>query len=345
MTELYREAMAALLAGRLLEDPVAQGLMDCLMGGQLTDTQAAAVLTALQMRGVHPSELTAFARSMRAHMRPVPASGPVLDTCGTGGSGLSTINTSTMAAFVVAGAGVRVAKHGNRASSGKCGSSDLLAALGVPLELPADRLPTVLEEVGLVFLFAPAHHPAMRHVVPIRRALGFRTVFNLLGPLCNPAGADHQLLGVSDPSQAPAMIRALAALGSRRVVVVHGEDGLDEISLAAPTRTWTLVDGEIAEGRIDPRELGLDLVPHDQLCGGDVERNRQICEQVLSGEDDGPHTRLVLLNAAAALQVAGTVADLTDGYRLAEESLRGGRARRVLERYRQVTEGVRAAAS
>ncbi|MCB9688184.1 MAG: anthranilate phosphoribosyltransferase [Alphaproteobacteria bacterium] len=296
----------------------AEALIGALVSGELSEGASAGLLTALQARGVDGDELASLARALSARAVAVPAvGGPLLDTCGTGGSGLDTANTSTVAALVLAGLGVRVAKHGNRASSGRCGSADLLDALGVPLATAPEAVGEVLDRAGMVFLFAPAFHPAVRHVGPARRALGVPTVFNLLGPLCNPARPDVQVLGVSRPEHGPLMAAALAALG-RRAVVVHGEDGLDEVTLCGPTRTWTVSDAAVVEGRITPEDLGLPTRRPEELRGGDVTTNVAVARSVLAGAP-GPHTDLVLANVALALG-----GDLRDGVARAREGLTGG---------------------
>jgi anthranilate phosphoribosyltransferase len=264
----------------------------------------------------------------------VRSGGGLVDTCGTGGSGLPTTNTSTVCAFVLAAAGVPVAKHGNRASSGRCGSMDVLEELGVAIEIGPDAAGSLLADQGLAFLFAPLYHPAMRHVAPVRRSLGFRTVFNFLGPLCNPAGARRQLLGVSDPSMAPRMARALAGLGSERVLVVWGEDGLDELSLGAPTRTWELVDGELTEGRLTPEELGLEPASFEALAGGDRAENARHFLAILAGEDRGPRADHLALNAGAALMVAGRARDIAAGIEQARELVACGAVLERFEAYR-----------
>lgn len=334
----YTAAMAALLGDRALAPADAEALMDAVMRGDVADAQVAALLTALRLRPPGAALLAAFARAIRRHMVPVHATGPVLDTCGTGGSGLDTANTSTMAAFVVAAAGVRVAKHGNRSSSGRCGSADLLEAAGVQLVQAPERSAAILEEVGLAFLYAPAHHPAFRHVGPTRKALGFRTVFNQLGPLCNPAGATRQLLGVSDPTHARTLAAALAALGSTDVLVVHGEDGLDEASTAAATRTWRVREGAVEEGRLTPEAVGLQRTTHAALRGGGVADNLRIFEAVLSGQP-GPHADLVALNAGLALVVAGAAETPAAGVDQARALLATGAAKARFERLRAASRG------
>lgn len=308
-----------LLRDLLREEPLdAEALMGALVSGELSEGAAAGLLVALQARGVDGMELAALARALSARAVHVASiEGPLLDTCGTGGSGLDTANTSTVAALVLAGLGLRVAKHGNRASSGRCGSADLLEALGVPLVVAPDDVAATLERAGLVFLFAPAFHPAVRHVGPARRALGVPTVFNLLGPLCNPARPARQVLGVSRSEHGPLMAAALAELG-REAVVVHGEDGLDEVTLCGATRTWTVTEGGVTEGRITPEDLGLPTRRPEELRGGDVATNVAVARAVLAGEP-GAHTDLVLANVAVALGP-----DLREGVARAREGLAGG---------------------
>jgi anthranilate phosphoribosyltransferase len=295
------------------------------------------LLTALHVKGETADELAGFAISMREAAIPVHGPADCLDTCGTGGSGLSTANTSTMSAFVVAAAGVKVAKHGNRASSGRCGSTDVLEALGVQIEVGPEEAVRLLDELGIAFLFAPQYHPAMRHVVPVRRQIGFRTIFNFLGPLCNPAGTTRQLLGVSDPAKAPLMAQALRELGSTKIMIVHGSDGLDEITLTGPTRTWTVDGGTVQEGILDPARLGLEPVPFSQIAGGGLEENQRIFLQVLSGQDMGPRRTHLLLNAAAALYVADAVPDIAEGLTVAATIIDSGQAFARFEDYRAAT--------
>ncbi|MCB9672145.1 MAG: anthranilate phosphoribosyltransferase [Alphaproteobacteria bacterium] len=328
-----KPVLEALLDSTQPTPEAARSSMDAVMRGEVDEVVLAAVLTAFHHVPPTAATLAAFARAIRGHMVRVEAEGPLVDTCGTGGSGLDTANTSTLAAFVVAACGGRVAKHGNRSSSGKCGSSDLLEAVGVRVAVGPDEAARLLDEVGLAFLFAPAYHPSFRHVGAVRRRLGFRTVFNLLGPLCNPAGAGRQLLGVSDPALAPLLAETLGVLGSDRVLVVHGEDGLDELSLAARTRTWRLSGGRVVEGTVDAVDLGLLRSPPESFRGGDVPTNVAIFHRVLGGEP-GPHTDLVVLNAAAALEVAGVADTLSDGLRLAREAVASGAARERFEAYR-----------
>lgn len=344
LDQLYQHTLSTLRAGADLDRATARQVMDALMTGALSEIRAAALLTVLAIKRPSVEALVGLAEGLQARMVPVPLSEEVhtLDTCGTGGSGLDTANTSTAAAFVVAAAGVKVAKHGNRASSGRCGSSDLLEALGVPVIVGPEQAAQLIEEVGLAFLFAPAYHPAVKAVVPVRKALGFRTVFNFLGPLCNPARAGYQVLGVSDPEMAPLMAEVLRQMGSRRALVVHGEDGLDEISLAAATRILDVQPSGVTAHRITPEEVGLDRVAPEALRGGDVTTNQALFEAVLRGEDT-PHGRLARLNAGAALLVAGQVDTLQAGVQRADELLTSGAAADLFARYREATRALAAA--
>lgn len=334
---VYHDSIVALLRGDDLGRSGSEEVMGACMDGALDPAQVAALLTALSIKGVAPAELTGFAAAMRSRATPVAASGDLVDTCGTGGSGLPTTNTSTLCAFVLAAAGVPVAKHGNRASSGRCGSMDVLEELGVGIEIGPQAAARLLDEVGISFLFAPLYHPAMRHVATVRRALGFPTVFNFLGPLCNPAGARRQLLGVSDSAMAPRMAAALQELGSERVLVVRGEDGLDELSLGGPTRTWELVDGELIEGSITPDQVGLRPAPFEALAGGERADNARRFADILAGEETGPRADHLLFNAGAALYVAGRVAGIAEGVEQARELIASGAAAARFEDYREAS--------
>jgi len=294
----------------------AREAIDLVMSGSCRPEQIAALLAGLRAKGETHTELAGMAEAMRAHAVPVatPPGTVVVDTCGTGGDGSHTINISTAAAFVVAAAGVVVAKHGNRSVSSKCGSADVLEALGVKLDVGVDVVERCLVEAGIGFLFAPAHHPAMKHVMPVRRSLAVRTAFNLLGPLTNPAGAKRQVIGVYSPTVGRLMAEALGELGSVHVLVVHG-DGLDELTLTGPTTVWELRDGAVTDWTTTPDELGVPVAPLSALKGGDAAQNAAALESILSGEP-GPRGDAVAINAGAALYVAG----LTD-------SLRGGTER------------------
>ncbi|MCB9506334.1 MAG: anthranilate phosphoribosyltransferase [Myxococcales bacterium] len=337
MSETYRRAIRTLVSGASLDAPTATALMSAMLEGVLDSPQVAAVLTAIAVKGESADELAAFASVMRRHAVTIDAGAPVLDTCGTGGSGLPTINTSTLAAFVVASCGVKVAKHGNRASSGRCGSMDVLEQLGVDIELTPARAEALIRGGDVVFLYARRHHPALGQVTPIRRALGFRTCFNLIGPICNPAGAQRQVIGVSDPERAPLLLEALRRLGCERALVVWGEDGLDEISLCAPTRLWELCDGEVTERTVAPEAFGLQQVRFDAIAGGDTAENVAHFERILDGRDDGARTLHTALNAGAALYVAGRAPSIGAGLEIALDTLQSGRALRTFERYRAAT--------
>ena len=336
----YEVAIGKLVAGDDLARTEAVSLMAEIMEGSLEPTQVAAVLTALATKGEAADELAGFAAVMRRNALTISVGEPVLDTCGTGGSGLPTINTSTLAAFVVAAAGAKVAKHGNRASSGRCGSTDVLEHLGVHIELTPAQAEELLRHGPIVVMYARRHHPAVGRVTPVRRALGFRTVFNLLGPICNPAGATRQVLGVSDPRRAPDLLHSLVELGSDRVMVVHGEDGLDEISVSGPTRIWELHDHQITERVFTPEAIGQERLPFEEVAGGDVSVNTTHFMNILAGHDPGPRTILVALNAGAALQVAGLAENLGHGFELAFELLSSGAALEVFETYRHASQEV-----
>jgi anthranilate phosphoribosyltransferase len=325
-------ALHDLMAGRDLDAGAAEGLMGEVMSGDLGEARLGAMLAALNLKGVTPAELGGFARAMRARAVPVTAScaSRAVDTCGTGGDGRGTFNISTAAALAAAAAGAPVAKHGNRAASSRCGSADVLEALGVNLTLSPAALGRLLDEVGIAFLFAPNHHPAMRHAMPVRRALGVRTVFNLLGPLTNPAGVRHQLLGVFAPDLTDLMAGALQQLGAVRALVVHGHDGQDELTLTGPTRVTELRDGALHTRDILPEDVGLTRCAEADLAGGDAAENARLVAAVLDGEP-GPRTDAVVFNAAGALFAAGLADDLGGGVAQVRDALAAGRGRRVLD--------------
>lgn len=301
------------------------------MRGEATPAQLGAFLAGLRTKGESVEEIVGLVETMRSFSRKVEVDYPVVDTCGTGGDRQGTVNVSTTSALVLAGAGAKVAKHGNRAASSQCGSADLLEALGVRIDLDPDGVKRCLDEVGIGFCFAPIFHPSMRHAGPVRKELGVATVFNFLGPLTNPAGAKFQVLGVSDPSMAPKMIRVLSSLGTRRAWVVHGLDGMDEISLAGPTQVWDLRDGEVSEYQIDPGALGFAGALSSVLKGGMADQNAQVAVSVLEGAS-GPMRDVIVLNAAAGAVVAGLASDLPQGVALAARSIDSGAARNALTR-------------
>ena len=305
--------------------------MDVIMDGQATPAQIGAFLVGLRLKGETVDEIAGAASSMRAHVARVEHDLPrVLDTCGTGGDGGNTFNISTTVAFVCAGAGVPVAKHGNRAISSRSGSADVLKELGVRLDIPPGRAQGALNEIGFAFLFAPAHHPAMRHVAGPRRELGVGTLINLLGPLTNPAGATHQLVGIYDGSRIEAVAQVLGELGARRALVVHGRDGLDEVSPSAVTdiAEWT-GEGPVRRRTTSPEELGLEPVRPAEIAGGSPVENARIIEAVLGGAKGGPR-RAVLINAAWALYAAEAVDSPEAGLELARQAIDSGRALEVL---------------
>jgi anthranilate phosphoribosyltransferase len=332
MSERTATAIAVELVagGATLSAGQAEAAMSELMAGEAPATQVAALLAMLHMRGETAEELAAFARVLRAQAVRVDAPEDAVDLCGTGADGSGSFNVSTVASFVVAGAGVPVAKHGNRAVTSACGSADLLEALDIALDPGPEAVARSIREIGFGFMFAPAYHPAMRHAMPIRRELPIRTAFNLLGPMSSPAGVRRQLLGVARPQLVELMAGALARLDVRRALVVHGAGGLDELSLSGVNRALLVEDGQITEVPIDASALGLPPAPASTLVGGGVQRNVAIARSVLRGEP-GPARDVVLLNAGAALWVAGVAAELTEGVRLAADAIDSGRAAAVLD--------------
>ncbi len=332
---MIRDIIATLLAGQDIEAAGASTLMAAIMDGHLDDARLGAVLAALKLKGVTAAELGGFARTMRARAITVEAEsiGRAVDTCGTGGDGKDTFNISTAAALITAATGVPVAKHGNRSASSRCGSADVLEALGVHLDLPAEVQGTLLDSVGIAFLFAPNHHPAMRHAATVRRSLGVRTVFNLLGPLANPAGVRRQLLGVYAPRLTDLMAAALRELDAERALVVHGRDGQDEFSLTGETLVVELDQGQLSRRIVIPAEAGLQPCKPEDLAGGEVVDNARLMMAVLNGEP-GPRTDAALLNAAGALLAAGVATDLHDGVEQAREAVGDGRASRLLQTLR-----------
>lgn len=332
--------------GTLISRAVGEGRLDgadaeaafgIVMQGRATPVQIAALLVALKARRESPEEIAGGVRALRSAMIPVAAADPdqLVDTCGTGGGAVTTFNISTAAAFVAAGAGVRIAKHGNRSFSSRCGSADILEALDVPIELSAEGMADVLERAGLVFMFAPLLHPAMRHVAPVRRELRMPTIMNLLGPLTNPAGARRQVVGVADPALLDLIAAALNELGHLRALVVHGEPGMDELSPIGTTRILDVRDGRVTSDTLDLRDLlpGRDLDPAG-LAGGDPADNAQLVLRILRGAAPDVAHAAVAINAAAAIYVAGLADSIEDGFAAAERSIREGAALDALERLR-----------
>ncbi len=332
--------------GGALSVEEATAAMDAIMTGGVSGAQIGALVTALRMRpgGETVEEIAGFAAAMRGHALRVEIAddgGPLVDTCGTGGDAAGTFNISTTASFVIAGAGVRVAKHGNRAATSRCGSADLLEGLGVAIALSPGSVARCVEEVGIGFMYAPAFHPAMRFVGPVRREIGIRTVFNILGPLTNPAGAGYQLVGVGHPEIARKLAEVLARLGSQRAVLVHAGEGLDELGIGGPSAVteYDARSGEIQSYVVDPKELGLVRGSIDDVRGGDVGRNVEITHAILGGEE-GPRRSITLLNAGAGIYAAGRAESFAEGISVAAEAIDSGRAAaaldRLIERSRQL---------
>lgn len=325
------ETLDRLASGEDLDERGAEQVLAEIMEGRAGEIEIAGILIALRTKGETVDELVGMARTMRRlATRVEPGRDDVIDTAGTGG-GPSTFNVSTVAALVAAGAGCAVAKHGNRSSTSLSGSADLLEELGVPLDLSPDEIAASIDGNGFGFMFAPLHHEAMRHVVPVRKALGVRTVFNLLGPLTNPAGARRQVVGISDRAFQDRIAAALARLDAEHALVVSAADGTDEIALTSPTRLLEVKNGEVREWIVEPDQLGLRRAEPEELAGGTPAENADTARRILAGEDS-PARDLVLVNAAAAILVAGRADDLTEGVGIAAEAIDSGAAARVLER-------------
>jgi len=323
-----------LAAGETLSDDQAEAAFDVIMSGEATPAQIGALLMAMRLRGETVPEITGAVRAMRAKMAAIEAPEGAIDVCGTGGDGAGTLNVSSAVTFVVAGCGVPVAKHGNRALSSRTGGADVLSELGIDLDVPFERLPAILAEAGCVFLFAPRHHPSMRHAAGPRVELGTRTIFNLLGPLANPARVRRQLTGVFSPDWTRPMAEALAALGHRAAWVVHGM-GLDELTVAGQNHVTALHDGSISSFSLETEQAGLKRAPIEAIRGGDAGFNARALRGLLEGAP-GAYRDTVLLNAAAALIVADRATDLRDGVALAERSLASGAALDALDTLRRV---------
>jgi anthranilate phosphoribosyltransferase len=331
--ETIAATLRALEAGRDLSRAEAETLMEELLSGRMAQPEIVRFLLAMCAKGETVEELVGFARVMRRHATPapIPADGATLsewalvDTCGTGGDSGGTFNVSTAAALVVAGTGVRVAKHGNRSISSRSGSADVLEALGVKLDMPAERVGQAIAQIGIGFLFAPAFHTAMKHAMPARREVGGRTVFNLLGPLTNPAGASAQVIGVPAAPLVEKLGHALAELGAKRAFVVHGLDGIDEISLSDETEVADVQGSSVKRYRVAPEDFGVARSPREPLAGGDAAANARIIRRILEGEP-GPRRDFVRLNASAALVAAGRAADFKEGARLAAQFIDSGAA-------------------
>ena len=332
MSELMQKSLRQIQAGETLSGDEAESVFHAIMQGEATPAQIGALLMGLSIRGETPDIVAGAARAMRAEATQIhPTSKELLDTCGTGGDGASTFNISTAVAIVVAACGQKVAKHGNRAISSKSGSADVLEALGVKLDIPPQRVADCIDEVGIGFMFAPGHHPAMKHAAVPRRELGMRSIFNLLGPLTNPANADYQVLGVYSADKLELMAGALQRLGVKRALVVHGRDGLDEITTTGITDAIWVEEGCILrQFEISPTAFGIPIAEPEQLSGGDAGHNAGILRRVFSGER-GPARDIVMLNAATALWICGKVESIPLGMIMTAATLDGGKAEKTLQ--------------
>lgn len=332
---MIKDVLRKVVEGNHLSESEAVAVMEQIMDGEATPAQIASFVTALRMKGETVDEVTGFARVMRAKSVKIPVTRDpmtLIDTCGTGGDRSGTFNISTTAAFVVAGAGLAVAKHGNRAMSSKCGSADVLEALGVNIMLSPEAVARCVDEIGIGFMFAPAHHPSMKHAVVPRKEIGIRTVFNILGPLTNPAGAGRQLIGVCEPYLTELMASVLARLGTARAIVAHGLDGIDELSTLGKTKVTELQQGKIVTYEISPEEVGLQSAkPDDLRQGNSPKENAKILEEILRGKK-GPKRDIVLLNAGAALTIGGQASSIQEGMTLAAESIDNGSAEATLRK-------------
>ncbi len=323
---MIQEAIGQLVVGQALSQAEAAQVMDEIMSGEATPAQFGAFVTALRIKGETADEIAGMAQGMRDKSNRVEYTSALVDTCGTGGDASGSFNVSTAAAFVIAASGLRVAKHGNRAITSQSGSADVLEALGVKLELTPEQVRRCIDEAGIGFMFAPAFHPAMRFAAGPRREIGIRTVFNILGPLTNPAGATHQLLGVADPSLGRMMAEVLLRLGSEHVLVVHGADKIDEMSICAPTQIWELYEGNVHEYTVTPEDVGLTRAASGSVKGGTAQENAATLRAIFGGQQSGPILDMVLLNAAGALVAGNKVVGLPKAVEAARELVSNGSA-------------------
>ncbi|MEP6690205.1 MAG: anthranilate phosphoribosyltransferase [Gemmatimonadaceae bacterium] len=332
-------AIRRLAAGESLSAAESAAAFDVVMSGEATPSQVAALLMGLRVKGETAAEVAGGARALRRAMIPMPATDPggLVDTCGTGGGRLTTFNISTAAALVAAGAGVRIAKHGNRSFTSRCGSADVLEALGVRIDIPVEQMATTLEQAGIVFMFAPLMHPAMRHVGPVRREIAIGTVMNILGPLANPASAGRQVIGVAEPHRVALLAGALAELGGERALIVHGEPGLDEVSPMGTTRLVEVNRGRTSEWTIDPAAFGYQHATAEELAGADPANNARLIVEVLEGRRRDGARGATVLNAAAAIYVAGKTDDFSEAVTASEASLDSGAAAASLDELRRAT--------
>lgn len=337
---MIKDAIKKLVEGKNLTRKEAALTMDTIMRGEATPSQIAAFITALRMKGETIDEITGCAEKMREHaVNIAPAQKNLVDTCGTGGDVSGTFNISTVSAFVVAGAGIPVAKHGNRSVSSKCGSADVLEALGVKVDIEPKQVEECINKVGIGFLFAPKFHQAMKFAMPSRKEIGIRTVFNILGPLTNPANAFAQVLGVFDPELTEMLAKALGNLGIKQAMVVHGMDGLDEISISDKTKVSELKNGKIKTSFIKPENFGIKKGNKEDILGGSINENVKIAYEILKGEEKGPKRDVVLINAAAAIYISGKAKDIKEGIKLAAESIDSGAAMKKVEEMIKFTKG------
>lgn len=331
------EYIEIILEGNDLSFDQAKQLLDTIFEGDVAEVQIAAFLAAMRAKKAAVTEISGLAYSLRDHAVPVKVNAsPLVDTCGTGGAALKTFNISTAAAFVAAGAGVYVAKHGNKGITSQCGSADVLTALGVNIAPGPNCVAKCIEEAHIGFMFAPKFHPAMKYVQPIRHSLDFRTAFNILGPLANPAKADAQVLGVAEESLMPRMIETLKMLGVKRAIVVHS-NGLDEISTMGPTKVMHLKNDEVFSEEIEPTQYGIPLADFSDLAGGDAQTNALIIRDILSGNQSGPKKEIVLFNAAAAIIVSGIAKDFVEGIEKADEAICNGNAMSCLDKLIEIS--------
>ena len=336
-----KEMIVKVVEGRSLRETEAAAAMLDIVEGLATPSQIAALAVALRIKGETAEEVAGLARVMRRYANRVEAGPDVIDVVGTGGDGSRTFNISTLSAFVVAAAGGKVAKHGNRGVTSNCGAADILEALGVAIDLPPEAVAACIRETGFGFMFAPLYHPAMRHAVGPRREIGVRTVFNLLGPITNPAGVTGQLTGVAVSEMTPVIAEVLRLLGARRALVVHGHDGVDEMSISAPTTVFDVADGTVREYEVTPESVGLERAPAEAVRGGTVEANLRFARQVLGGET-GAARDVVLLNAAGGLVVGGLAGDLKAGVRLAADAIDSGKSRDKVEQVAEASQALKA---
>jgi len=334
---MIQQAIQNLIEGNVLSREEAYTALTDIMSGKASDAQIGAFLTALRIQGETPDVIAGAAQAMREKLTPIKSPSEItVDIVGTGGDGADTFNISTAASFVIAGAGVTVAKHGNRGVSSQCGSANVLDELGIDLTATVERMEMCLNEVGIAFLFAPALHPAMKYAIGPRKELGVRTLFNILGPICNPASAKYGVIGVFSAKLAAELAEALSQLDMKHIFVVHGDDGLDEITTTTTTQVWEVKDGTVNHFVLNPEDLGIPLVKAEELVGGEPAENAAIIRALFAGEK-GPKRDILLLNAAAALVTAGKASDLKEGLLVAAESIDSGAAAEKLKQLAQLT--------